>query len=98
METTVNKIQVGWIAYDEAGEELGQVADIGRTYVLVRKGLVLATDLYIPASRVDSIDASDAAFTVAVLKEEVETLGWEDPPPDSAGRSTTERVKVPYRP
>jgi hypothetical protein len=98
METNVNEIQVGWSAYDEAGEDLGQVAEIGKTYVLVRKGLVLPTDLYIPASRIDSIDGRKSTFTVAVLKEDVEHLGWENPPTDSAGTSTTDRVKVPYRP
>jgi hypothetical protein len=98
METNVNEIQVGWSAYDEAGEDLGQVAEIGKTYVLVRKGLVLPTDLYIPASRIDSIDGRESTFTVAVLKEDVEHLGWENPPTDSAGTSTTDRVKVPYRP
>lgn len=101
MRTTVDTIQVGWSAYDEAGEVLGDVAGIGRNYVHVRNGLMLRTDVYIPSSHVDSIDARDSSFTVAVLKEDVESLGWENPPTDStdpaADTATTGSTSVPCR-
>jgi hypothetical protein len=94
METNIKDIQVGWTAYDETGEELGEVAHLGGNYVLVKKGLFFPTDLYIPSSRIDSIDARDSAFTVAVLKEDVEVSGWDSPPSDAPAG---EDVTVPYR-
>lgn len=101
MRTHFNEIEVGWTAYDEEGEELGEAAEIGRNYVLVKEGLLFRGDLYIPASRIDTLDAQDRAFTVTVLKDDAETQGWEDAPTEAAdaprdtdaGPSRT----VPYR-
>ena len=50
----VDKIRTGWTALDVRGEKIGDVAEIGSDYVLVRKGLFLPTDLYIPLARVTS--------------------------------------------
>ena len=95
METNVKEIQVGWTAYDEKGDELGEVAEVGRNYVLVKKGQFFPTDVYIPSSRIDSIDARDSAVTVAVLSVDVQSSGWDSPPVDAPAG---ERVTVPYRP
>jgi hypothetical protein len=94
MERSITGIQVGWTAYDETGDELGKVAHLGENYVLLERGLLFRKDLYIPSSRIDSIDARDSAFTVAVLKEDVETSGWDSPPLDAPAG---EHVTVPYR-
>ena len=94
MERNINEIQVGWTAYDETGDELGEVANLGVNYVLVKKGPFFPTDVYIPSSSIDAIDARDSAFSVAVLKEDVQSSGWDSPPIDApAGESVT----VPYR-
>ena len=82
MRTQFNEIEIGWTAYDEVGDELGEAAAIGSDYVLVKKGLLFQTDLYIPASRIDTLDERDSAFTVTVLKEDVESQRWEHPPSD----------------
>ena len=94
MERNIKEIQVGWTAYDETGDELGEVAYLGGNYVLVKKGPFFPTDVYIPSSSIDSIDAPDSAFTVAVLKEDVESSGWDSPPSDAPAG---EHVTVPYR-
>ena len=94
MERNIKGIQVGWTAYDETGEELGKVAQSGENYVLLERGLLFPKDVYIPSSRIDSIDARDSAFTVAVLKEDVESSGWDRPPIDAPAG---ENVTVPYR-
>jgi hypothetical protein len=94
MERNIKEIQVGWTAYDETGDELGEVAHLGGNYVLVKKGRFFATDVYIPSSSIDSIDARDSAFTVAVLKEDVESSGWDSPPSDAPAG---ENVTVPFR-
>ena len=94
MERNIKGIQVGWTAYDETGDELREVAHLGENYVLLQKGLLFPKDVYVPSSRIDSIDARDSAFTVAVLKEDVESSGWESPPIDAPAG---EDVSVPYR-
>ena len=39
MEKNINEIQVGWTPYDETGDELGKVAQLGANSFLWRKGL-----------------------------------------------------------
>jgi uncharacterized protein (TIGR02271 family) len=102
MQTNISEIQPGWAAYDQAGEQIGEVADVGPNYVHVRKGMFFPKDLYIPASQVSSIDGSKSTVWVAALKQDVETIGWDDPPTGTAwegsGTTTTEdSITVPLR-
>jgi hypothetical protein len=94
MDRNIKEIQVGWTAYDETGDELGEVAHLGGNYVLVKKGSFFPTDVYIPSSSIDSVDARDSAFIVTVLKEDVQSSGWDSPPTDAP---PGEDVTVPYR-
>ena len=94
MERNIKEIQVGWTGYDEAGDKLGEVAEVGRNYVLVEKGALIPTDVYIPSSKIHSIDARDSTFAVEVLKRDVERSGWESAPFEAP---TGESVTVPYR-
>jgi hypothetical protein len=80
----VDKIRTGWTAFDVRGEKLGDVAEIDSNYVLVVKGLFLPTDLYIPLSRVTSLDKAQSTFEVNVPKEKVEAMGWQNPPADGS--------------
>ena len=87
----VDKIRTGWTAFDVRGEKIGDVAEIGSNYVLVVKGLFLPTDLYIPLSRVVSLDEAQSTFEVNVPKEKVEAMGWQDPPADGSWDATNAR-------
>ncbi len=78
-----DRIRTGWTAFDVRGEKLGDVVEIGSNYVLVRKGLVLPTDVCIPLSRVTMLDEAQSTFEVNVPKEKVEAMGWQDPPADA---------------
>ena len=95
----VDKIRTGWTAFDVRGEKIGDVAEIGNNYVLVVKGLFLPTDLYIPLSRVVSLDEAQSTFEVNVPKEKVEAMGWQDPPADGNwdASSATENLDIPLR-
>ena len=94
MERNITEIQVGWSAYDEVGDKLGHVAEIGRNYVLIKKGQLFPADVYIPSSKIHSIDARDSTFAVGILRRDVERTGWESPPIEApAGQNVT----VPYR-
>jgi uncharacterized protein (TIGR02271 family) len=88
MATNFNEIQAGWTAYDEAGEKIGEVADLGQGYLLVQKGLFFPKDLYIPMSSVAEVDASDQAVTIVGSKNDVESYGWDSPPTEDTGWAT----------
>jgi hypothetical protein len=79
----VDKIRTGWTAFDVRGEKIGDVAEIGSNYLLVVKGLFLPTDLYVPLSRVTTLNEAQSTFEVNVPKEKVEAMGWLNPPADS---------------
>ena len=62
-ETNVFQIQPGWTAYDVMAEKLGIAIERGSTYVLVEKGPILPTDLYIPLSYVNSVNEEESNFS-----------------------------------
>ena len=76
----VDKIRTGWTAFDVRGEKIGDVAEIGSNYLLVVKGLFLPTDLYIPLSRVVSLDEAQSTFEVNLPKGKAAAMGWQNPP------------------
>ena len=95
----VDKIRTGWLAFDVRGEKIGNVAEIGSNYGLVVKGLFLRTDLYMPLSRVISIDEAQSAFGVNVPKDKVEALGWQNVPADGSwgAADATDSLNVSLR-
>ena len=96
----LDQIKSGWTAYDAKREKIGDVIEVGSNYVLVQKGWLLPTDLYIPLSSVTSVDESDANFFVDVTKENVDSLGWDNPPAGAswdASDATRETFTVPGR-
>ncbi len=98
-EIDVFKIQSGWSAYDVRGEKIGHAIERGGTYVLVEKNTVLLTDVYIPLSRVNSVDETEAHFTVNVPKDEIGSIGWASPPADGSWEAsdTTGALAIPLR-
>ena len=50
------------------------------------KGLFLPTDLYVPLSRVTTLNEAQSTFEVNVPKEKIEAMGWQNPPAGAAGR------------
>jgi uncharacterized protein (TIGR02271 family) len=95
----LDQIRTGWKAYDAKSEKIGDVIEVGSNYVLVQKGWLLPMDLYIPLSSVTSVDPDNANFIVDVTKENVETLGWDNPPADANwdARATNDSFTVPVR-
>jgi hypothetical protein len=95
----VDKIRTGWTAFDARGDKIGDVAEIGSNYLLVVKGLFLPTDLYVPLSRVISLDEAQSTFEVNVPKEKIEAMGWQSPPANGSwdATSATESLDIPLR-
>jgi uncharacterized protein (TIGR02271 family) len=94
MHHDLSAVQRGWTVYDTSDEKIGDIADIGPTYLLVQKGLLFIKDLYIPASAITETDAANGRVHVNVAKGDVDAMGWEEPPvgdataTDAAGTMT----------
>lgn len=71
-------IQAGWDVVDSNADKIGTVEEVGQDYLLVRKGLIFTSDLYIPTSAVSSVE--DGVVYLNVVKDEVESRGWGDRP------------------
>ena len=69
-EFEVFQVQSGWTAYDVLGENIGHAIEVGSTYVLVETNTLLPTNVYVPLSCVNSVDESEAHFSVNVPKDE----------------------------
>ena len=97
-EINVFRIQPGWTAYDVRAEKFGVAIERGSTYVLVEKD-TLPTDVYVPLSRVNSVDETEAHFTVNVPKDEIGSMGWESPPADGSWEASdaTGALAIPLR-
>ena len=79
-----DKIRTGWHPLDMYGQQIGEVVEIGSNYALVVKGLFLPTDMYIPLSRVATLDEAMSTFEVNVPKDKLEAMGWQNPPMDGS--------------
>ena len=96
--TTTDQIGAGWTAYDETGEKIGDVLEIGSNYALVQKGSFFPEDVYIPLASVTSVNTAETSFSVDAAKDDVASLGWKSPPTDSSwdtSSSGDESVTVP---
>jgi hypothetical protein len=98
-EINVFQIKSGWTAYDVKAEKLGIAIEVGSTYVLVEKGPILPTDLFIPLLRVSAVNEEETTFIVNVRKDEVGTMGWETPPADGSWEASdgTGSLALPLR-
>jgi uncharacterized protein (TIGR02271 family) len=81
-DTRYDQIEAGWDVYGSDGEKIGSIEEVGRSYLLVVKGLIFTTDLYIPLNAVRELDTAEGRVYLNVAKDEVETRGWTEPPTD----------------
>ena len=75
---SITSIQPGWDVIGSDGDKIGDVAEIGPNYLLVTKGIIFVTDLYIPTDAVGSVE--DNKVYLNVPKGQIESLGWDQPP------------------
>lgn len=77
------RIGRGWAVFDSRDEKVGDVADIGSSWLLVQKGLIFVKDLYIPLEAVKEVDEANQAAYLDVAKDEMDALGWDQPPSEA---------------
>jgi uncharacterized protein (TIGR02271 family) len=72
-------------------EDLGEVQEVGDTYVLVQKGLINKDKFYIPQSEVESYDGDVLRFKLSEDDIRSKYLGDIPPPISSVGDNTKNR-------
>lgn len=82
MAVDVNQVQHGWDVFSSDERKIGGVTYVGANYVLVTKGFLFTKDIYIPTSAITGIE-QDRVY-VDVSKDQVEDMGWDQPPTDTA--------------
>jgi uncharacterized protein (TIGR02271 family) len=71
----IDQIQRGWDVYGSDGNEIGDVAEVGPSYIVVEKGFLFPKDLYIPLSAISSV--SEDRIELTVTKDAVEDQNWD---------------------
>jgi uncharacterized protein (TIGR02271 family) len=82
MKATIDSIAQGWDLYGSDAEKIGTIEDIGPNYLLVRKGLIFTSDIYVPKSAVVRADADERTAYLDVSAYRIEDMGWTTPPDD----------------
>lgn len=80
-------VRIGSDVYTADGEKVGGVNDLGDGYMVVTKGFLFTSDLFIPLSAVAS--ASDDEVRLNVPKDLIEDMDWSGPPSPSASEGHT---------
>ncbi len=79
------EVQPGWDVFDNSGEDIGDVAEVGPNWMRVEQGKIFKKVLYIPFSAITSTEGRGIWLNVA--KNDVNNMGWDSPPTAGAGAS-----------
>jgi len=66
--------------YGADGEEVGTIANVGGSYIVVEKGFFFPKDYYIPVSAITT--SNENAVHLSVTKDEALNQGWDQEPVD----------------
>jgi len=72
MQTDITGIGAGWKVYPIGGEDLGEVDAVDRNEITVRKGWLLPSERYVPASAVQSVDPDAESVFLGLTKAQLE--------------------------
>jgi len=89
MQAQANRIQSGWDVFGSDDQKIGEVSDVGPNYLILTKGIVFLKDIYVPFESVTSVDEGASCVYVAARKDDIESMGWDSPPAESAGSMGT---------
>jgi hypothetical protein len=79
---TTDRISAGDRVIASDGTEVGTVAALHRTYLLVEKGVLFLTDYHVPYQAVDRYDGDDGTVRLNVTGDEALNSGWDQHPDD----------------
>ena len=77
---TLQTIEPGWDVLGSDDQKIGSVSEVGDGFVLVKKGLIFAKDIYVPTEAITATDPMQRTVVLNVPKGAVENMGWSSPP------------------
>ena len=83
MISSTAQIGEGWDVITADDRKLGEVSDVALNYVVVRKGILVPTTLFVPLTAIDTVDPDRGEVYLNVAESEVDSLGWEHEPGDA---------------
>lgn len=86
MELDRNSIHAGTPVYSSDGEHVGDVEDVGSTYIRARKGWFFVKERYIPLTAIVRIDVDGVYLSVA--KDQMDAMAWDAPPAETSVAAT----------
>jgi hypothetical protein len=81
MELDRNSIQAGTPVYSSDDEHVGDVEDVGATYIRARKGWFFVKERYIPFTAIVRTDVDGVYLSVA--KDQLDAMAWDAPPAET---------------
>ena len=86
MELDRTSIHAGTPVYSSDGEHVGDVEDVGSTYIRARKGWFFVKERYIPFTAIVRFDGDGVYLSVA--KDQLDAMAWDAPPAETDGSGT----------
>jgi CheY-like chemotaxis protein len=74
----ISQIQPGWKVYTSDGQEIGDVAEVAISYIVVEMDFLVRRDLYVPASAIASVTSDRVELSMP--KDAVDAQEWDAPP------------------
>jgi hypothetical protein len=96
--TTIDDIHVGANVLDQRGRDLGTVEAIGTGYFVLARTSIFGRDLFVPFLSIELADSIERVVRLTVAKDDLDELGWEEPPEVSTPRLTSAPTSSPYLP
>jgi hypothetical protein len=77
---TLQTIEPGWHVLGSDDQKIGSVSEVGDGFVLVKKGLIFAKDIYVPTDAVTATDPVQRTVVINITKAADENMDWSYPP------------------
>ncbi len=74
------QVEAGWSVYGTDGEKIGEVSEVGSTYVGVQRGTLFPARKYVPDAAVVAVDPDERSVVVVSTRADFDSQGWEQPP------------------
>ena len=84
---SIDDIRVGAYVLDRGGTDVGTVKAVGTRYFVLVRLSIFGRDLFVPFSAVDRADPVISVVRLNVAKDDLDELGWHQPPELLTGRA-----------
>jgi hypothetical protein len=77
-------IAPGFDAHCADGPKIGRIEELGPGYIVVIKGLIARTELFVPIQAIEDVDPEAKAVRLAVPAAGVDEMQWDEPLVDAS--------------